>query len=438
MIPAPGGFGAGARSRLLPASVTLRYFGAAVAFHVLAWVALLASAGDLPRFAAYGGLGPALAALHLTTLGVLTMAAFGATLQLLPVATRQPVRSLGTVKLAWWLLTPGAALFALGAAAYRPALLGPGAAAVVAALALYAWLLAENLRRARGMRVVVAHGWAALAALVLLAGAGLALVAHYEHGLALERGAVASAHLVLAGYGFMGLLALGLSQFLVPMFALAPAPSARSAYVALATAAGAIALALGAIAAHAPYVLAFAALLGLGAALLHVVSIERALRRRLRPPLGPAFQLARSAWACLLASLALAVLMPLGWAPPRAAALFGVLLVVGWLLGFLLAMLQRIVPFLATVHASGEGRGAPLVSSFTPQRPLALHRMLHLAALALLLAGVAADAEWLIRTAAALGLAGALAYATFFARVLVRLHKAWHKEKTQHGLQSAN
>ena len=134
MIPAPGGFGAGARSRLLPASVTLRYFGAAVAFHVLGWLALLDGAGDLLRFAAYGGLGPALAALHLITLGVLTMTAVGATLQLLPVATRQPVRSLAAVKLAWWLLAPGVALFALGATAYRPALLGIGAAAVVAAL----------------------------------------------------------------------------------------------------------------------------------------------------------------------------------------------------------------------------------------------------------------------------------------------------------------
>jgi len=438
MIPAPGGFGAGARSRLLPASVTLRYFGAAVAFHVMAWLALLASAEDLLRFAAYGGLGPALAALHLITLGVLTMTAVGATLQLLPVATRQPVRSLAAVKLAWWLLAPGVALFALGAAAYRPALLGIGAAAVVAALALYGWLLADNLRRARGMKIVVAHGWAALVALALLAAAGLALVAHYEHGLALDRGALAHAHLVLAAYGFMGLLALGLSQFLVPMFALSPAPSARSAYAALGLALAAIALALGALAAHAQHLLAFAALLGLAAALVHVVSLERALRRRLRPALGPAFGLARSAWACLLASLVLAVLMPLGWAPPRATALFGLLVVAGWLLGFLLAMLQRIVPFLATVHAAGGGRGAPLVSSFTPQRPLALHRALHLAALALLLGGVAADAEWLIRTAAAIGLAGALAYAAFFVKVLSLLHKARLKERAQHGLQSAN
>ena len=114
------------------------------------------------------------------------------------------------------------------------------------------------------------------------------------------------------------------------------------------------------------------------------------------------------------------------------------LLVPGWLLGFLLAILQRIVPFLATVHAAGGGRGAPLVSSFTPQRPLALHRFLHLGAVAALLAGVAMDAEWLIGAAAALGLAGALAYAAFFVAVLARLRKARLKEKTPDGLQSAN
>jgi len=438
MIPGPGAFGAGARSRLLPASVTLRYFGAAVAFHVLAWFTLLAYPQELLRFAVYGGLGPALAALHLVTLGVLAMTAVGASLQLLPVATRQPVRSLAAAKLAWWLLAPGVALFALGADAYRPALLGLGTVAVVASLALYAWLLAENLRRARGMRVVIAHGWGALAALVALAAGGLALVAHYEHGLALDRGAVASAHLVLAAYGFMGLLALGLSQFLLPMFALAPSPSPRSAYAALGMAAGAIVFALAAIAFHAHVSRALAALLGLAAALLHVISLERALRRRLRPPLGPAFQLVRVAWACLLASLALAVLIPLGWAPPRATALFGVLLVLGWLLGFLLGILQRIVPFLATVHAAGGGRPAPLVSSLTPQRPLALHRVLHHCALAALLAGIAADAEWLIRAAAALGLAGALAFAAFFVVVLARLRKAKLREKTPDGLQSAN
>ena len=53
MIPAAGAFTAGARSRLLPASVPLRYFGAAVLFHALAWVLLLLYPAELARFAAY-------------------------------------------------------------------------------------------------------------------------------------------------------------------------------------------------------------------------------------------------------------------------------------------------------------------------------------------------------------------------------------------------
>jgi hypothetical protein len=421
MIPAAGAFTAGARSRLLPASVPMRYFGAATVFHAFAWAVLFVYPGALTRFAAFGGLGPALAALHLITLGVLLMTAVGATLQLFPIATRQPVRSVAAAKLVWWLLVPGVAMFAAGAAAYRPHLLGAGAATVVLALAVYAWLLYENLRRARGMRAVVAHGWGALASLVLLAATGLALVAHYEHGVALDRGAFATAHLVLAAYGFMGLLALGLSQFLLPMFAVSPAPSARAALAPLGAAAGAILLALGALAAGSGTLLAGAAGLGFAAAALHVAAMEGALRKRLRPQLGPAFLLVRVAWACLLASLALALLLASQWAPPRAAALFGVLLLPGWLLTFLLAVLQRIVPFLATVHAGGQGRGAPLVSSFTPARPLAAHRNLHLGALALLLVAAATGADWLLRVAAAAGLAGALAYGAFFIRVLARL-----------------
>ena len=194
-----------ARSRLLPMSVPFRYFGAAVAFHVLAWAALLAGAREVASFP--GGLGLPFAALHLATLGVLAMAAIGATLQLLPVATRQPLRSVGAAKLVWWLFAPGVLVFAGGAALYAPRAMAPGAALAVAALALYGWLLGRNLWSARGMPVVVAHGWAALAALAGLAVTGLALVARYEHGLALDQPAFRGAHLVLAAYGFMGLLA---------------------------------------------------------------------------------------------------------------------------------------------------------------------------------------------------------------------------------------
>lgn len=392
------------RSRLLPMSLPFRYFGAAAAFQLAAWSLLLVFSGEVISFE--GGLGPVFAALHLLTLGVLVMSAAGATLQLLPVATRQPVRTLWAVKLSWWLLVPGIAVFAAGAAMYRPRLMGPGAVAAVVALGIYGVLLARNLLGARGMRVVVAHGWAALACLAALAGTGIALVARYEHGLALDHAAFRSAHMVLASYGFMGLLAFGLSNFLLPMLAVAPPPPPRGSFVVLGAALAALALATLGV---------NTALLGLGAAIAHVALMERSLRASLRP-LGPAFVLIRVSWACLLASLALAALGLPGGALP-----FVVLLVPGWLLTFLLGVMQRIVPFLASVHASQSTRGTPLISALTPVRLLAVHRLLHLGAVALLLSGVLARSTILIQAGAAAGLAAAALFVAFYAFVLVKV-----------------
>ena len=181
------------RSRLLPMSLPFRYFGAAAAFQLGAWALLLFFPTELVNFEI--GLGPAFAALHLLTLGVLAMSAIGARLQLLPVATRQPVRALWAVKLVWWSLVPGVIAFAAAAGAYRPDLMGLGAVAVVFALLVYSVLLFRNLWAAKGMRVVVMHGWAALACLAGLAATGLALVARYEHGIALDHAAFRSARL---------------------------------------------------------------------------------------------------------------------------------------------------------------------------------------------------------------------------------------------------
>lgn len=396
-----------ARSRLLPMSLPFRYFGAAAAFQIAAWAMLFFSSGELLAFE--GGLGPIFSALHLLTLGVLAMTAIGASLQLLPVATRQPVRALWAVKLLWWLLVPGIVAFGAGAAAYRPDLMGPGAMIVVASLAIYSVLLWKNLAGARGMRGVVMHGWAALACLAALAATGIALVARYEHGFALDHAAVRGAHLVFAAYGFMGLLAVGLSNFLLPMLAVAPPPPARLSSLVLGLSAGAIILgALGFIAAG--------ALLGLAAAITHVALLERSLRGRLRAPLGPAFLMVRVSWACLLASLALAAL---GF--PGGTLLFGLLLVPGWLLTFLLGVMQRIVPFLASVHASITARGSPLISAMTPVRMLALHRVLHLGALALLLGAALSGNTTLAKLGAGAGLAASVLFAAFYAYVLSRV-----------------
>lgn len=417
----------GARSRLLPASIPFRFFGAAVVFHVLAWLALLAGADALPGFA--GGLGLPLAALHLLTLGVLTMSAIGASLQLLPVATRQPVGSPRIIAALWWCYVPGVAVTAAGMAWSRPGWLAAGAVMVALALGTYALLLGRNLRAARGMPVVVVHGWAALASLLLLLASGVSLAAGYQGLGGLGRGAALGLHVSFAGYGFMGMLVLGLSYILVPMFALADSPAQRPALASAALAVAGLLLA-GLAASGVACALAWpAAVLTAAAALaLHLMLMRRALRSGMRRRLGRPFVLVRVGWACLAASLPAALALhwqaqlepALGASAGRAAALFGVLLV-GGLMSFLLGMLARIVPFLASMHATVGKRGPALPSALTAERPLAVHFWCHLAALALLLAGVLSGQAGLVRAGGAVGVLGALAYAQFFALACRRM-----------------
>ena len=116
----------GAKSRLLPASVPFRFFAAAVIFHGLMWLVLLVDAGDIIGFR--GGPGPALAATHLLTLGVLTNTAIGAATQLLPVATRRALAAVWPIKLVFWLTIPGFAILIAGMYLGGPLLMTTGAA----------------------------------------------------------------------------------------------------------------------------------------------------------------------------------------------------------------------------------------------------------------------------------------------------------------------
>ncbi len=421
MKTAAGVFLGGASSRLLPASLPFRFFGAAVAFHLLAWLALLAGADRVPRFSA--GLGWPLAALHLVTLGVLAMTAIGASLQLLPVATRQPVRSTRWPAAIWWLYTPGVAGVALGMGSGVPALLGVGAVAVALGLLAYAVLLANNLRGARGMPGVVAHGWAALVCLLVVLATALALALAYLGASWLDRATALALHIAFAAYGFMGLLALGLSGILVPMFALSAAPDERQSIASCALAVTALVLAALAAFGVAPQPLRVVAIgIGGGAVALHLRLMRAALRTGMRRALGRSFTLARIGWASLVVSLiaALAVVLdaPLAGLP----TLFGLTLIGGWLLTFLLGILQRILPFLASMHAARGNKRPPTPSSLSADRPLAIHFFCHLAALAGLALAVVADSPMIAASAAGVGALGAAAFGAFFLILLRRMH----------------
>jgi hypothetical protein len=423
-VSAPGAFLGGAKSRLLPASIPLRFFGAAVAFHLLAWLAL--AAGAVLWVDAPSAFGWPLAALHLVTLGVLGMAAMGAGAQLLPVATRQPAPGHRLLAALWWAYTAGVAVLALGMGLADPPLMAAGAVAVALAFAAWAALMVRNLHGARGMPGVVAHCWAALAALAVVLASALSLAGTWLGWPVPPREITLGLHLVFAPYGFMGLLALGLSYILVPMFALADAPTERAQLASCALAVAALALAAAAAFGVAPVALRCAALLaGAAAALLHLRLMLRALATGMRRELGRSFTLVKIGWGGLLASLVLGFGLVLDLPVPRLATWFGLCLIGVWLLSFLLGMLQRILPFLAAMHAGGAGRKrAPTPSALTNERLLRIHFGCHLAALAGLGLAIATGSGLLAAAAAAVGAAGALAFCYFYLTLLHRLQKA--------------
>jgi hypothetical protein len=413
-------FLAGAKSRLLPASIPFRFFGAAAIFHILMWTALFVGADELTSFR--GGPGPALAAVHLLTLGVLTTTAIGASVQLLPVATRRALVAVWPIKLVFWLTVPGMAAMVAGMFMAQMSVLIVAAALTTVGLLLFAALLADNLRRAGSLPVVAAYGWAALAALVLVAALGLALAFNYEVAALPDHHAVALAHMILGGFGFMGFLALGFSHVLVPMFALAAAPAKRPSFAGFALALAGLALGtLGALT-NSTLLLTSAALVGLAAAGLHLWLMQHVLRTGMRKRLGLSFLLMRAAWAMLPATLLVGLATLHGLAGTNGQTLFGFLLLGGWLLTFLLGVLQRILPFLASMHVPRSAGGAPpLMSELAASGPLWLHAVCHGVALLVLAVSIVADAPWLARAGAATGLVGAIAFGWFTAVIVRRV-----------------
>lgn len=413
----PGSFLGGAQDRLLPASVPFRFFLAAAGFQVLAWAVLLYAADQLAGYR--GGPGPVLAAIHLATLGVLAMTAIGASYQLLPVVTRRPLVRDWPAKLSFWLLLPGIAVMTWGMAVFEPVAMRAGADLLSAGLVLFALLTADNLRRSGGVAVVNAHGWLALLSLLVLLGLGSLLIRDFEGGFLAEHAALAQVHMVVAGFGFMGVLAIGLSLILIPMFVLSRSLPVWPGWAQV----GLAALALALFAAGVLMDLALLKWLALagaaGAAGCYLWLMRTALTTSMRKRLGLPFVLMRLSWAMLVLTLVLGGLTLADLGIPNAPVLTGFLLVAGWLLTFLGGVLQRIMPFLASMHAAGKSGLPPLLSDLTAEGPLKVHAACHIAALGLCSAGIMLDMTPLVQAGAGLGCVGAVAFAGF-AVVVVR------------------
>jgi hypothetical protein len=267
----------------------------------------------------------------------------------------------------------------------------------------------------------VLHAWAALAALVVLAGLGLTLTFNLHVGFLGDPVAVAIVHLVVAIYGFMGMLAFGYSEFMVPMFALGPSPDDRQVTVTFALAAGAIGLAVVAALVEVPFGLVAASGIGLAAVVLHVRAMGAVLAQGMRKQLGLSFGLVRASWGLLAVSVILGGAAAVGDEPGRVVTLFGFVALFGWLLTFLMGILQRIVPFLAAMNAAKAGQTPPTPSDVSVETPLKIHAAGHFGGLALVAAGIVADVGAVVMAGALAGLIGAVAFLWFVADTLRRM-----------------
>jgi hypothetical protein len=268
----------------------------------------------------------------------------------------------------------------------------------------------------------VTHGWAAFASLLVLLATAVSLSLFWMGIPLVDRSTALALHVSFAAYGFMGLLALGLSGILVPMFALASAPDERQFIASCALAVAALALAALAAFGVAPQPMRIAAVVfGAAATALHLRLMLGALRSGMRRELGRSFALVRVSWALLAASLVAALAIVPDTPAEGIPTLFGLLLVGGWLLTFLLGILQRILPFLASMYVGRGSKRPPTPSSMSADRPLAIHFFCHLLALSGLAIAVLVDSALIAALAAGIGALGAASFAVFFVTLLRRM-----------------
>lgn len=410
---------AGAEKRLLHPSVPVAFFGLAVLAHGAAW--LLAALFPAEVLAA-GGPGPGLAAVHALTVGVLVSTAAGAVLQILPVTTQQsaPPRALGWLVFA--LVGGGGVTLASGFLLYAVPLLIAGAGAAGVGLLVFALLLARLLVAGRrsGLADTLPALWLALASLLGLVVLAVLLAHDYRLALLPDHAAAAAAHLVLAAYGFMGFLVVGFSHVLVPMLAVAEPPKPGSGHLALGVAGVSLALAVGGLLTATEAAVWVGTAGGLAASGLHVRLMVRTVAGRMRRKLGPSFVMVRLSWALLPASIVVGALAFAGLVPPM---LFGVLLLPGWLLTLLIGILQRILPFLASMHTVRTCARPMSAKALEWQAPIRVVTVCHPVALALLILAVSLDRPLLATAAGATGATGAFAFLLFAARVGLRARR---------------
>lgn len=360
-----------------PLGVPLRFFLTAPLFGVVAGLLL---AWDHEAIFASRWTPAALAAVHLTTVGVMLQIMIGALFQFMPVAVGA---NLPRPRLAAGLIhgsaTVGGVALPLGFLLGSPAALVAGSLGLGVAVAVLVVVGLMALARTPALGSTVPALRLALLGLVaaLAAGVVLALV---RSGLApVALATLSSRHVgwALGGWG-LGLVAAVAWQ-VVPMFQLTPPyrPALTRGFTW--TLSGVL------VAGTLPGLGSGALLHGLvvlGAAFaIHTLILQQ---RRRRARTDATFRFWRMAMVALLGAVA-AVVVGVATGDESMIQTAGVLLLAGVFPAVMVGMLYKIVPFVVWLHLRNQVARAPQMPRIIPEAIQARHYHLHLAALLVLL-----------------------------------------------------
>lgn len=375
-----------------PFAAPLRFFLTAPLFAVLAGLLVMIEGPAL--FASRWTPG-ALAATHLLTVGFMLQVMLGALIQILPVVAGADLpRPLALARAVHVGLTGGGLLLVVGFWFGLPWALAVGGLLLGATTSLFLVALLFALRGVPSTSPTIGGLKCALFGLAVVVGLGVLMALALAEGWALPLPPLADLHAGWGLGGWAGILLAAMAYVVVPMFQLTPAypvrPSRGFPLVVLAALLGWS----GGVFFEQPGLVRLGQLLAAlaGIAFAGLTLRLQAQRRRAKADATYRYwQLGLSASIAALLMLALMALWPAVGALPGWTMAFGILIVVGGFLPFIIGMLYKIVPFLAWMHLQNYGAArvmAPPMAKLLPDAGIDRQMLAYGIAFVLLLAAV--------------------------------------------------
>ena len=371
-----------------PFAAPLRFFLTAPAFGVLGGVLMAWVGADI---LASRWMPATLALTHLITVGFMLQIMLGALIQILPVvAGANLARPLALARLVNVGLSLGALLLAGGFLHSLPSLLAAGAGVLGLTACIFLVSAARALRGVPTTSPTIRGLKLAMVGLGGVVGLGLMLALALVFGWNIPLLQLVDLH---AGWGFAGwggVLMAAVAFVVVPMFQLTPGYPARPSWWFPRLILGVLLLWTSAVLARWPTVAAVcqaaAALVGTAFALLTMRL--QSLRRRARPDITYRYwQLGLVAAIFALIMLFTAAVSPEITDNPRWTIAFGMILMAGGFIPFIVGMIYKIVPFLAWLHLQNCGQAkvpAPAMNKLLPDAEMQAQWRSYLVAFVLL------------------------------------------------------